>query len=87
MTIPDMTKKNLQALVCVSIASPRVHYTKLLQQKSCTKNLLQNLYEQNCLLPSLTQLPNVPNKAITSNPVQFKAVASNGLDMAQSVEL
>ena len=40
-----------------------------------------------CLLPSLTQLPNVPNKAITNNPVQCKAVASNGLAMAQSVEL
>ena len=34
------------------------------------------LYEQNCFLPSLTQLPNVPNKTITNNPVQFKAVAS-----------
>ena len=45
------------------------------------------LYEQNCLLPSLTQLPDVPNKAITRNPVQIKTVASNGLDMAQSVEL
>ena len=44
------------------------------------------LYEHNCLLLSLTQLPNVPNKAITNNPVQFKTVASNGLDMAQSVE-
>ena len=35
------------------------------------------LYEQNCLLLSMTQLPNVPNKAITNNPVQFKTVASN----------
>ena len=43
------------------------------------------LFGQNCLLLSLTQLPNVPNKAITNNPVQFKTVASNGLDMAQSV--
>ena len=44
------------------------------------------LYEQNCLLPSLTQLPNVPNKAITNKWV-YKTVASNWLDMAESVEL
>ena len=28
----------LQAFVCVSIASPRVHHTKLLQQKKKKKN-------------------------------------------------
>ena len=33
------------------------------------------LYEQNWLLPSLTQIPNTPNKAITNNPVQDKTVA------------
>ena len=45
------------------------------------------LCEQNCLLPLLTQLLNVPNKAITHHPVQYKTVASNGLTIAQSVEL
>ena len=42
---------------------------------------------KNCLLPSLTHLPNTPNTAISNNLVQYKTIASNASAMAQSVEL
>ena len=49
------------------------------------------LYEQNCLLPSLTRLPISPNTTITNGPVhvhdQYKTVASNASAKAPSVEL
>ena len=63
-----------------------IHFSWKWERKKWGSPCSSLLNKQNCLLSSLTQLPNVPNKAITNNPVQFKTVASNGLDMAQSVE-
>ena len=92
----------LQAFVCVSFASPTAAPNRCSQKtvpriflKTARTLLILELRKKKkggvivvvFLPPSLIQLPHVPNNAISNNPGRYKTVESNGLAMAQSVEL